>query len=175
MTPEEKVVDLLAEGIGTLPALKAAMEADGVDAKDLETILGDLTEQDFAEVTNLHGKIVKREGDRILDFAGLTLALTPPASSAGCWKKPSGTGSKKKDVGCSFLSCSGTRKKGTERKKKRRPAQYLCRGWAGVMLSPQGEHHLPSGKLHCETTSLAARRTSPIYGETVFFLFTRKK
>ena len=77
MTPEEKVVDLLAEGIGTLPALKAAMEADGVDAKDLETILGDLTEQDFAEVTNLHGKIVKREGDRILDFTGLTLALTP--------------------------------------------------------------------------------------------------
>ena len=77
MTPEEKVVDLLAEGIGTLPELKAAMEADGIETKNLVTILGDLSEQDFAEITNLHGKRVKREGDRILDFTGLTLALTP--------------------------------------------------------------------------------------------------
>lgn len=77
MTPEEKVVDLLAEGVDTFPGLKEAMEADGVETGDLEQILGDLTEQDFAEVTNLHGKNVRREGDRILDFSGLTLALTP--------------------------------------------------------------------------------------------------
>lgn len=77
MTPEEKVVDLLAEGIGTLPDLKAEMEADGVDTKDLTAILSDLTEQDFAEITNLHGKIVAREGDRILDFTDLQIALTP--------------------------------------------------------------------------------------------------
>ena len=77
MTPEEKVVDLLAEGMETLPELKSAMEEDGVETKDLQRILSDLTEQDFAEVTNLHGKIVPREGDRILDFNGLTLALTP--------------------------------------------------------------------------------------------------
>ncbi len=77
MTPEEKVVDLLAEGVATLPELKAGMEQDGIDAKDLETILSDLTEQDFAEIVNLHGKIVKREGDRILDFTGLQIALTP--------------------------------------------------------------------------------------------------
>ena len=77
MTPEEKVVDLLAEGICTLPELKRAMEEDGVDPSDLTRILSDLTEQDFAEVTNLHGKNVLREGDRILDFTGLNLALTP--------------------------------------------------------------------------------------------------
>ncbi len=77
MTPEEKVVDLLAEGVSTLPELQSAMEEDGIETKDLQTILSDLTEQDFAEVTNLHGKIVPREGDRILDFTGLTLALTP--------------------------------------------------------------------------------------------------
>ena len=77
MTPEEKVVDLLAEGVSTLPQLKAEMEKDGVDTKDLQKILSDLTEQDFAEVTNLHGKIVPREGDRILDFTDLQLALTP--------------------------------------------------------------------------------------------------
>ena len=29
------------------------------------------------EVTNLHGKRVSRQGDRILAFDGLTLALTP--------------------------------------------------------------------------------------------------
>lgn len=77
MTPEEKVVDLLAEGISTLPELKAEMEKDGIETKDLQTILSDLTEQDFAEITNLHGKIVSREGDRILDFTGLQIALTP--------------------------------------------------------------------------------------------------
>lgn len=77
MTPEEKVVDLLAEGIATLPELKKIMEEDGIDTADLENILGDLTEQDFAEITNLHGKIVKRDGDRILDFNGLKIALTP--------------------------------------------------------------------------------------------------
>lgn len=77
MTPEEKVVDLLAEGISTLPELKAEMEKDGIETKDLQTILSDLTEQDFAEVTNLHGRIVSREGDRILDFTDLEIALTP--------------------------------------------------------------------------------------------------
>lgn len=77
MTPEEKVVDLLAEGISTLPQLKREMENDGIDTKDLETILSDLTEQDFAEITNLPGKIIKREGDRILDFTDLKIALTP--------------------------------------------------------------------------------------------------
>ncbi len=77
MTPEEKVVDLLAEGIGTLPELQREMEADGFDTKDLTTMLSDLTEQDFAEITNLHGKIVSRQGDRILDFTGLQIALTP--------------------------------------------------------------------------------------------------
>ncbi len=77
MTSEEKIVDLLAEGINTLPRLKEELKRAGFDAKDLETILSDLTEQDFAEVTNLHGKNVAREGDRILDFAGLELALTP--------------------------------------------------------------------------------------------------
>ena len=77
MTPEEKGVDLLAEGISTLPELKAEMEKDGIETKDLQTILSDLTEQDFAEITNLHGQIVSREGDRILDFTGLQIALTP--------------------------------------------------------------------------------------------------
>jgi len=77
MTPEETVVDLLAEGVDTLEGLKAAMTALGTETKDLVKILSDLTEQDFVEVTNLHGKIVEREGDRILNFAGLTLALTP--------------------------------------------------------------------------------------------------
>lgn len=77
MTPEEKVVDLLAEGISTLPELKAEMEKDGFETKDLQTILSDLTEQDFAEITNLHGRIVSREGDRILDFTDLEIALTP--------------------------------------------------------------------------------------------------
>lgn len=77
MTPEEKVVDLLAEGISTLLELKAAMDEEGIESKDLERILADLTEQDFAEITNLHGKNVAREGDRILDFTGLTIALTP--------------------------------------------------------------------------------------------------
>ncbi len=77
MTAEEKIIDLLAEGIGTLPDLKNAMEQDGFDSKDLQTILSDLTEQDFAEVTNLHGKRISRQGDRILDFTGLELALTP--------------------------------------------------------------------------------------------------
>ncbi|MBP3301406.1 MAG: hypothetical protein J6M34_07895 [Clostridia bacterium] len=77
MTPEELVVDLLAEGVETLPALKKEMEDRGVDPSDLTKILSDLTEQDFAEVTNLHGRNVPREGDRILDFTDLTLALTP--------------------------------------------------------------------------------------------------
>lgn len=77
MTPEELVVDLLAEGVDTLPALKKEMDAQGADSSELTKILSDLTEQDFAEVTNLHGKNVPREGDRILDFTGLTLALTP--------------------------------------------------------------------------------------------------
>ena len=77
MTPEELVVDLLAEGVDTLPALKKEMDAQGVDSSGLIKILSDLTEQEFAEVTNLHGKNVQREGDRILDFTGLTLALTP--------------------------------------------------------------------------------------------------
>ncbi len=77
MTPEEKVLDLLAEGISTLPELKDEMEKDGIETKDLQNILSDLTEQDFAEITNLHGKIVSREGDRILDFTGLEIALTP--------------------------------------------------------------------------------------------------
>ncbi len=77
MTPEEKVLDLLAEGIATLPELKAEMERDGVETKNLQRILSDLTEQDFAEITNLHGKIVSREGDRILDFTDLNIALTP--------------------------------------------------------------------------------------------------
>ncbi len=77
MTTEEKIVDLLAEGVETLPALEAALAEEGFDPKNTTQILSDLTEQDFAEVTNLHGKIVKREGDRILDFTGLTLALTP--------------------------------------------------------------------------------------------------
>lgn len=77
MTPEEKVLDLLAEGLSTLPELKDEMEKDGIETKDLQNILSDLTEQDFAEVTNLHGKIVSREGDRILDFTGLEIALTP--------------------------------------------------------------------------------------------------
>ena len=77
MIPEELVVDLLAEGVETLPALKKEMEDRGVDSSDLTKILSDLTEQDFAEVTNLHGKNVPREGDRILDFTDLTLALTP--------------------------------------------------------------------------------------------------
>ena len=77
MTPEEKVVDLLAEGISTLQELKSAMEKESADTSRLTEILSDLTEQDFAEVTNLHGKHVKREGDRILDFTDLTLALTP--------------------------------------------------------------------------------------------------
>jgi hypothetical protein len=77
MTGEEKVVDLLAEGISTFPQLKKAMEQDGFDSAQLQSILSDLTEQDFAEITNLHGKIVSREGDRILDFTGLEIALTP--------------------------------------------------------------------------------------------------
>lgn len=77
MSLEEKVVDLLAEGAATFDALKSALEAEGYDASTLTQLLGDLTEQDFAEVTNLHGRIVSREGDRILDFSGLTLALTP--------------------------------------------------------------------------------------------------
>lgn len=77
MTVEEKIVDLLAEGVETLPQLKQELEKDGFDSKDLEKILGDLTEQDFAEVTNLHGKRVLRQGDRILDFTDLRLALTP--------------------------------------------------------------------------------------------------
>lgn len=77
MTPEEKVLDLLAEGISTLPELKDEMEKDGIETKDLQNILSDLTEQDFAEITNLHGKIVSREGDRILDFTGLEITLTP--------------------------------------------------------------------------------------------------
>lgn len=77
MKPEEKVVDLLAEGVSTLPGLKERMEQDGMDASDLTKILSDLTEQDFAEVTNLHGRVVPREGDRILDFTDLSLALTP--------------------------------------------------------------------------------------------------
>lgn len=77
MTVEEKVVDLLAEGISTLPCLKEALEREGMDSSELESVLGDLTEQDFAEITNLHGKIVKREGDRILDFTDLQISLTP--------------------------------------------------------------------------------------------------
>ncbi len=77
MTPEEKVVDLLAEGVSTLPELKERMKADGVDTTNLQTILSDLTEQDFAEITNLHNKRIPREGDRILDFTGLEIALTP--------------------------------------------------------------------------------------------------
>ena len=77
MTPEEKVIDLLADGAQTEEELRQEMEADGVNADELTRILGDLTEQDFAEVTNLNGKRVRREGDRILDFTGLTLALTP--------------------------------------------------------------------------------------------------
>ena len=77
MTVEEKVVDLLAEGISTLPRLKEELEREGMDTADLVSVLGDLTEQDFAEITNLHGKIVKREGDRILDFTDLQIALTP--------------------------------------------------------------------------------------------------
>lgn len=77
MTVEEKIVDLLAEGVETLPQLKQGLEEEGFDSKDLEKILGDLTEQDFAEVTNLHGKRVSRQGDRILDFTDLRLALTP--------------------------------------------------------------------------------------------------
>ena len=76
MTPEEKIVDLLADGVETLNELKAALEEEGMDASRLTEILSDLTAQDFAEVTNLHGKNVQREGDRILDFTGLTLALT---------------------------------------------------------------------------------------------------
>lgn len=77
MTSEEKVIDLLAEGVDTVEGLFAVMTADGADTSKLTEILSDLTEQDFVEVTNLHGKNVKREGDRILDFTGLTLALTP--------------------------------------------------------------------------------------------------
>lgn len=77
MTPEEKIVDLLADGTDTAEALKSALEAEEFDTSRLTEILSDLTEQDFAEVTNLHGKAVQREGDRILDFTGLTLALTP--------------------------------------------------------------------------------------------------
>ena len=77
MTPEEKVVDLLAEGIATLPELKREMEKEGFDTKNLQEILSDLTEQDFAEITNLHGKRISREGDRILDFTDLEIALTP--------------------------------------------------------------------------------------------------
>ena len=77
MTSEEKVIDLLAEGVDTVEELFAVMTADGADTSKLTEILSDLTEQDFVEVTNLHGKNVKREGDRILDFTGLTIALTP--------------------------------------------------------------------------------------------------
>ncbi len=77
MTAEEKIVDLLAEGVATFPELQTALAQEGFDTEKLTDILSDLTEQDFAEVTNLHGKIVKREGDRILDFTGLTLTLTP--------------------------------------------------------------------------------------------------
>ncbi|MBQ4323532.1 MAG: hypothetical protein IJC19_06305 [Clostridia bacterium] len=77
MTPEEKIVDLLAEGTETAEALREGLEAVGLDSARLTEILSDLTEQDFVEVTNLHGKNVKREGDRILDFTDLTLALTP--------------------------------------------------------------------------------------------------
>ncbi|MBO5221835.1 MAG: hypothetical protein J6C26_05945, partial [Clostridia bacterium] len=64
-------------GISTLPRLKEELEREGMDTADLVSVLGDLTEQDFAEITNLHGKIVKREGDRILDFTDLQIALTP--------------------------------------------------------------------------------------------------
>ena len=77
MTAEEKIVDLLAEGVETLPDLVQALEEAGFDSADAEGILSDLTEQDFVEVTNLHGKRVSRQGDRILAFDGLTLALTP--------------------------------------------------------------------------------------------------
>ena len=77
MTPEEKIVDLLADGMATESDLRKSLEEAGMDASRLREILSDLTEQDFAEVTNLHGKKVAREGDRILDFTGLTLALTP--------------------------------------------------------------------------------------------------
>lgn len=77
MTAEERIVDLLAEGVSSLPELERALERDGIRTDRLTDILSDLTEQDFAEVTNLHGKNVARDGDRILDFDGLTLALTP--------------------------------------------------------------------------------------------------
>lgn len=77
MTAEERIVDLLAEGVSSLPELERALKRDGIRTDRLTDILSDLTEQDFAEVTNLHGKNVARDGDRILDFDGLTLALTP--------------------------------------------------------------------------------------------------
>ena len=77
MTAEEKIVDLLAEGLDSEPSLRAALEAEGFDAGRLTEILSDLTEQDFAEIANLHGKNVAREGDRILDFTGLKIVLTP--------------------------------------------------------------------------------------------------
>ena len=77
MTAEEKIVDLLAEGLDSEPDLRAALEAEGFDAGRLTEILSDLTEQDFAEIANLHGKNVAREGDRILDFTGLKIVLTP--------------------------------------------------------------------------------------------------
>ena len=55
MTAEEKIVDLLAEGVETLPDLVQALEEAGFDPADAEGIRSDLTEQDFVEVTNLHG------------------------------------------------------------------------------------------------------------------------
>lgn len=77
MTAEEKIVDLLADGLDTEDALRAALTRDGFDPAELTRILSDLTEQDFAEIVNPSKKRVKQEGDRILDFTGLKIVLSP--------------------------------------------------------------------------------------------------
>lgn len=77
MTLEEKVIDLLAEGVNTVPALERALNEEAYAVDRLCEVLSDLTEQEFAEVTNLNGRRVRREGDRILDFSDALLALTP--------------------------------------------------------------------------------------------------
>ena len=65
MTGEEKVVDLLAEGISTFPQLKEAMEQDGFDSALLQSILSDLTEQDFAEI---RAELAADQGNEIAEI-----------------------------------------------------------------------------------------------------------
>lgn len=77
MTVEEKIIDLLADGLDSEDALREALLREGLETEKLTEILSDLTEQDFAEIANLNGKRVAREGDRILEFTGLKIVLSP--------------------------------------------------------------------------------------------------